>query len=308
MNDVQLEFKHQFFTRRVPLEKKFILSEKSWRKEIHGVEYGTIVHDEFRSSPDVKEFQYVNRSGDRLRYCQSRLKWKPSFKYLAVCILKKDTDLTYSADRPWKDVAFFPLAEYSPDSLEFKMLLLQYQKIAAYCDENEPLLKHINGIIKQSQIEEAQNWLADNYKPSKEKLRELQEYEFMRFVTFFDTKELHNFMKNPKCNCLHWHGTKDYRTQTAMFKRSTKLSGMNVRRNVNVKELMYQFLRKDLGNHEAMYLDFEKCKHRSKCVNPWHYIVDRKAKYNASKRRLGIKEQSRDNEKKQKQANSSETK
>jgi hypothetical protein len=210
---------------------------------------------------------------------------------MAVAVLPAGSDLTFSSDRPWKKVVEWPLESFEPDSYDFKILSLNYQKLAAHCDKNIPLLSKIQKTLEDVEIEFCQEWLRLNYVPSKPSLTPIIDHEFIRFVSCFDKKELEEWMDD-KSKCLHWKSTYDCKTLTAQFKRSTKISGRNVRRNVTVKELMFQYFIGNMGGYESLYLDFSKCKHRSKCVNPNHYHKARRQSFNnCSKRRRLIAQQ-----------------
>ena len=285
MDPVHKKFKHLLYTTRVPRPTELQVLSDGWNSKSSVVNYGVILLDEFRSKPDTKEFHYEHTNGDRLRIIPSRLQWKPHVRHMAVSLLKGSTDLTFNVDRPWKKVVEWPLQNYSPDTLEFRLLSLKYQHLAAHCDNKNALLEKIDSEIVDAEIEFGQEWLKHNYSPSKDKLREIQEYEFTRFVTFFPREELIKWMDGPQKQCLHWRGTRDSKTLTAMFFRSTKLSGTRVRRNSTVKELMYQFFVNDLPNYEALYLNFELCEHRSSCCNPYHYHCMRKQKFNNCRKR-----------------------
>jgi len=203
---------------------------------------------------------------------------------MAGAYLPAGSDLTFIADKPWKKIVRWPLEEHDPDSYDFKLLSLSYQKLSAYCDDNNALLKKIIHTIEETRIEYAQEWLRLNYIPSKPSLKEIIDHEFIRFVTCFDKEELTDWLDDPT-KCLHWQSTYDYKTNCGMFKRSTKISGRNVRRCVNVKELLYQFFIENLGCYQAMYVDFDKCTHRSKCVNPHHFHVARRQSLNNNAKR-----------------------
>lgn len=285
MNDpVYHRFRHLMYTTRVPFDESLNVSLSGWVNKKSAVPYGVVLLDEFRNEPDIKEFNYENVNGDRIRFVSGRLSWKPNVRYMAVAFLATGSDLTFSADRSWKKVVTWPLEAYEPDSFDFKILSLQYQKLAAHCDNNQKLLDRIVHTIEETQIEYAQEWLRLNYVPTKPSLKEIIDHEFVRFVTCFDTTQLEQWMNDPT-KCLHWTSTYDYKTNCAMFKRSTKISGKNVRRCVNVKELLYQFFIENLGEYKALYVDFDKCVHRSKCVNPHHFIVARRQSLNNSAKR-----------------------
>jgi len=280
----QHKFRHLFYTTRVPIDDTLCVSSKGWQRKESAVQYGEILLDEFRCKPDMKEFQYEHGDGSRIRFISGRLEWKPRLKHMAVALLKPDVDLSFAPDRPWKDVVAWPLEKYEPDSFEFKILSLNYQKLAATCDGNNSLVAKIQKNLEDVEVEMCQEWLNRNYIPSKPSLKELIDQEFIRFVTCFDEQELANWMDD-RTRCLHWTGTYDFKTFTAMFKRSTKLSGKNKRRNVNVKELLYQFFVENLGGYMALYLDFDKCVHKSKCVNPHHFQVARRQSLNNNTKR-----------------------
>lgn len=285
MNDpVYHRFRHLLYTTRVPFDEKLNIPLKGWKAKTSTVSYGVRLLDEFRTEPDTKQFQYENTNGDRIRFVAGRLNWKSHVKHMAVAYLPANADLTFSKDKPWKKVVQWPLEEYDPESYDFKLLSLSYQRLAAYCDDNTDLLKKVIHTIELTQIEYAQEWLRLNYVPSKPSLKEIIDHEFIRFVTCFDKDELEEWMDDPT-KCLHWTSTYDYKTNTAMFKRSTKISGRNVRRCVNVKEILYQFFINNLGSYQSMYVDFDKCTHRSKCVNPHHFIIARRQSLNNSAKR-----------------------
>ena len=283
-NPIYHRFRHLLYTSRVPFDESLTVELEGWKTCNSSVNYGVVLLDEFRSTPDTKQFNYEHANGDRLRFISGRLNWKPNVRHMAVAILPNNTDTTFCAEKPWKKVVTWPLESHEPDSFEFKILSLNYQKIAAHCDNNIQLLNKIKYSIELVQIEYAQEWLRVNYVPSKASLKEIIDHEFVRFVTCFDIKELEEWMDNPKI-CLHWTSTYDYKTNCAMFKRSTKLSGKNVRRCVNVKEILYQFFIENLGTYKSLYVDFDKCVHRSKCVNPHHFIVARRQSLNNSAKR-----------------------
>jgi len=277
-------FRHLLYTTRVPFNENLTISTKGWEKKKSVINYGVQLLDEFRSVPDTKEFHYEHDDGDRIRYIPGRLNWKENVQYMSVAILPADTDIEFNPDKPWKDLVEWPLKKYDPEGYDFKLLSLNYQQLAAFCDNNIPLMKKIKNNIELVRIEYAQEWLRLNYLPSKPVLKEIIDVEFVRFVTCFDKKELNDWMNDPS-QCLHWNGTYDYKTHTAMFKRSTKLSGKNIRRCVTVKELLYQLLIDNLGSYESLYLDFDKCIHRSKCCNPHHFIVGRRQSMNNTTKR-----------------------
>jgi len=203
---------------------------------------------------------------------------------MAVAYLPANTDLTFSKDKPWKKAVQWPLEDHDPEGFDFKLLSLSYQRLAAYCDDNTTLLNKVIHTLEETQIDYAQDWLRLNYIPSKASLKEIIDHEFVRFVTCFDKDELEEWLDDPT-KCLHWKSTYDYKTNCGMFKRSTKISGRNVRRCVNVKEILYQFFIANLGSYQAMYVDFNKCTHRSKCVNPHHFNVARRQSLNNSAKR-----------------------
>lgn len=287
-NEIQKKFKHLLYTKRIPHNDGLDIEGKKdgWIAHISEVLYGVILLDEFRTKPDGKEFQYLNTvSGDRLRIIPSRFQWKPHLRYMAVSILRATTDVEFKVDKTWKEVVEWPLLAYASDTLEFTILSLKYQRLAAECDLDSKLIIQVDSELVSAEIEYGQLWLKRNYKPSKEKLREVQEYEFTRFVTFFREDELAAWMEDPKEICLHWNGTRDSKTMTAMFFRSTRLSGKKVRRNSTVKELMYQFFINNMKDYEALYLNFETCRHRTSCCNPYHYLCMRKQKFNNCRKR-----------------------
>jgi len=282
---VYRKFRHKLYTHRINIDNDLKVDTDGWRKEESEVSYGVLLLDEFRTAPDVKKFQYQHTNGDRIRFFPSRLTWKENVRHMAVAVLPADTDLSFSADRPWKDLVEWPLKQYEPDSYDFQILSLSYQMLAAHCDENKLLHKRVKNKLEDVEIEFCQEWLRLNYKPSKASLTPIIDHEFLRFVTCFNREDLAIWLNEPT-HCLHWRGTYDLKTKTAMFKRSTKISGRNVRRCVTVKELMYQFFVDNFGGYESLYLDFQKCTHHSCCVNPDHYIKARKQSYNnCSKRR-----------------------
>ena len=285
MDPVHKQFKHLFYTTRIPEREALKLSMDGWKQQQSVVDYGVILLDEFRNKPDSKEFHYQHTNGDRLRIIPSRLQWKPHVRYMAVSLLRNGRCTKFNENVPWKDVVEWPLEGFTADTHEFKILSLKYQKLAAHCDGNKELLEHIDSELVSAEIEYGQEWLKQNYKPSKPKLREIQEYEFTRFVTFFPREQLIEWMKNPKKQCLNWKGTRDSKTMTAMFFRSTQLTGKLVRRNSTVKELMYQFFVNDLRDYEALYLNFDLCQHHSSCCNPYHYHCLRKQKFNNCRKR-----------------------
>lgn len=288
-NAVHKKFKHLLYTKRVPKNVKLDVPIEGWCVSSSTVDYGVILLDEFRTKPDQKHFDFEHANGDRLRLLTSRLQWKPHLRHMAVSILRAGTDLTFNEHIAWKNKVEWPLAVYEPDTLEFQILSLKYQKLAAKVQGNSKLLEQVDSELVSAEIEYGQLWLRRNYKPSKPKLREIQEFEFTRFVTFFPEEELAAWMENPKTTCLHWTGTRDSKTLTAMFFRSTKLSGRKVRRNSTVKELMYQFFIGNFQDYEALYLNFDVCTHKSSCCNPYHYHCMRKQKYNnCRKRKLEI--------------------
>jgi len=287
LNDPTIHrFRHLLFTSRVPFEDGLDLDLDGWSANQTTVQYGVVLLDEFRSKPDSKEFQYEHRNGDRLRVCFGRLGWKSHVRHMAVAKLPAGTDVSeFDADKPWNQLVEWPLQTFDADSVQFKILSLRYQKLSAVCDENTQLLRKIQKRLDDVEIEYCQEWLRLNFIPSKDSLKPIIDHEFLRFVTCFDLNQLDAWM-NDQTNCLHWKGTYDMKTNTAMFKRSTKLTGRNVRRCVNVKELLYQFFIGNLGGYEALYLDFDKCIHRSKCVNPHHFSIGRRQSLNnCSKRR-----------------------
>ena len=281
---IQHRFRHLLYTTRVPLDDELSVPTNGWKRNVSQVQYGVVLLDEFRNAPDLKDFQYKHNNGDRIRFVQGRLDWKLHLRHMAVAILKADTDLTFSDTRPWKKVVEWPLEKYQPDSFQFKILSLNYQKISADCDQNYVLLHRIQKELEDVQIEYCQEWLVNNYSPSKPALKEIIDHEFIRFVTCFNKDELEAWMNDPT-KCLHWNGTYDFKTNCGMFKRSTKLSGRNVRRNVNVKEILYQFFIAHLGGYQALYLNFDKCVHKSKCVNPHHFNVARRQSLNNNAKR-----------------------
>lgn len=294
MDPVHKQFKHLLYTKRVPKNADISVDVRGWRSQRSVVNYGVILLDEFRSKPDEKEFQYQHKNGDRLRIIPSRFQWKSHLRHMAVSLLRSSKDIEFNANVPWKKVVEWPLNAYSPDTLEFEIVALQYQRLAAYCDQDHKLLERVDSDLVCAEIEYGQEWLRQNYKPSKPKLTEIQEYEFTRFVTFFSREELTQWMNDPKLSCLRWNGTRDSKTMTAMFFRSTKLTGKGMRRNSTVKELMYQFFVNDLLAYEALYLNFDTCTHRSSCCNPYHYTVQRKQKFNnCQKRKQNIAEHNR---------------
>ena len=288
---IQHRFRHLLYTTRVPLEEDLNVQFDRWTSKESEVKYGVVLLDEFRNSPDMKKFQYQHTNGDRIRYFQGRFEWKPHLRHMAVAILKADTDLTFATNRPWNKVVEFPLKYYEPDSFQFKILSLNYQKLAAHCDHNTVLFHRIKKELEEVEIEYCKEWLEKNYTPSKPALREIIDHEFIRFVTCFDKEELEAWMDDPT-KCLHWNGTYDFKTHCGMFKRSTKISGRNIRRNVNVKEILYQFFIGNLGGYEALYLDFDKCVHKSKCVNPHHFHMARRQSLNNNAKRRKLIAQS----------------
>ena len=287
MDPVHHKFKHLLFTTRVPLDEKLTVHFQEWKKKESIVKYGVVLIDEFRSEPDIKIFHFQNKKGDRIRFFPTRLEWKPHLRYMAIGFLKKNTNLNFEVDRPWNQVVDFPLKKHEPDSFQFKIISLNYQRLAAHCNENIPLLNKIQKQLEDIEIEYSQEWLRMNYIPSKLSLKPIIDHEFIRFVTCFDKKQLEEWLHD-KTKCLNWKGTYDFKTNSAQFKRSTKISGRNVRRCVTVKEIMYQFFIGNFGGYQSLYLDFDKCTHRSKCVNPHHYIKARRQSFNncAKRRRL----------------------
>tara|TARA_B100000787_G_C16188427_1_gene296014 strand:- start:90 stop:806 length:717 start_codon:yes stop_codon:yes gene_type:complete len=226
---------------------------------------------------------------------------------MMVSLLKADTDVTFDKERQWNEVVGWPMKPFDSESPEFKILSLRYQRLAAHCNQNSELLEAIDSELVDAEIEYGQAWLAANYVPTKDKLREIKEFEFTRFVTFLDQGDLASWMDNPTSECLHWNGTRDDKTHTAMFFRSTKLSGKKVRRNSTVKEVMYQFFIANLEEYQALYLDFDKCKHQSCCVNPHHYIVMRKQRFNNCKKRKAMIVAAKEQARKAKEARLAET-
>ena len=293
MPSLKLSFKHKLFTSRVPLNENIQINTDEWVAEQHEIEYGVVHIDEYLVQKEIKIFQFKNtKTGDRFRYVHNRRNLSSEQKYMMVAILKHGTDVTFDPDVPFNQKLHFPLKDYQNGTSAFDTLLAHYQLIVAKCTNNQGMQEQCKDEILESQIVEAQGWLDANYRPSKPKLERLLDCEFERLYSFFKEEDVEKFMreKNHK-SCLSYYGTFDSKTLQVMFKRSTKLTGKNIRRNSMVKELMYQFLLGDMSATDALYKDYDKCLHKNKCVNPYHFFCGRKQQYNTRVRKRAMEDQ-----------------
>ena len=292
MPSLKMSFKHKLFTSRVPLTD-FEINPDEWIADQHEIEYGVSHIDEYLVQKEIKIFQFKNtRSGDRFRYVHNRRNLSDDQKFLMVSILKQDTDITFDSTVSFNDKLFFPLKCHEPGSSTFKSLLANYQLIVAKCTKNKGMEEKCNDEILEYQISEAQDWLDLNYRPSKPKLERMIDCEFERLYSFFNEEDIEKFMREENHeSCLPYYGTFDSKTLQVMFKRSTKLTGKNVRRNSMVKELMYQFLLGDIRATDALYKNYNLCLHKNKCVNPYHFTCARKQQYNTKARKRAMEDQ-----------------